>query len=166
MRVLSSSTDPPFHHGYLAAAVQLESGGGGSGGGGSGGGAGGEGRKLEVGVVVAHLSPRSSSRRLEEAIALLKVVEDVEKELGLVFLVGDLNQLNPSDMCVKRAITLSAREKKLTRLCSHAPVAALFPVRVGQRGSRARVDLGSAKGGGWGAYVFCSPSQASGCVEE
>ena len=32
----------------------------------------------------------------------------------------------------KREITLIARGMKLTRLCSHAPVAALLPARVGQ----------------------------------
>ena len=32
----------------------------------------------------------------------------------------------------KRDITLIARGMKLTRLCSHAPVAALLPARVGQ----------------------------------
>ena len=32
----------------------------------------------------------------------------------------------------KREITLTARGVRLTRLCSHAPVAALLPVRVGQ----------------------------------
>ena len=32
----------------------------------------------------------------------------------------------------QREITLTARGMKLTRLCSHAPVAALLPARVGQ----------------------------------
>ena len=78
LRLLSSSIDAPFHHGYLAAVLEL-------------------GDSRHVGLVVTHLSPHSSARRIEEVNTLLELVQQVENELGAVFLVGDLNQLSPED---------------------------------------------------------------------
>ena len=66
---------------------------------------------------------------------------------------------------VKRGVTLIARGMKLTRLCSHAPVAALLPARVGQA---PRAVLHSLRAGIRARRMFgiSSPTFATSALQE
>ena len=58
--------------------------------------------------------------------------EGVDHVISVVGWGTDEKEGKYCEFRAKRGITLIARGMTLTRLCSHAPVAALLPARVGQ----------------------------------
>ena len=122
LHLLKHDTGYPFHHGYLLTWIE----------------------ELKCCVLVTHLCPLSSSRRLEEVENIMKVLSGLPLDKKSIILMGDLNTLSSRDTITNEMLQTFDKNSKLKKkyLCDQSETSLCIDFRPMNTLNQSLADIG------------------------